>query len=275
MMRFGCVALAMGVMAAPALPKPPEGETNICLKGALAFSTAKYDEALPALRTCTTAGDGLPRFDQAIAYGNYITLLKMQGKSDERIAALRKLTAPPYADWQEFVPPTLAMQKMRESETYVGMSQPGIILELAIELFDKGQVDEALAETGRALRVVKATRADMLLDEVGSWMTRAMAQQAKGDEAGTSASLIRAYIRGGEHPAITELVSSQSATMQSLLMEMRARMTEHAPKVAYKDAWWASLGQPFNANDPEIMDSVDMVNDVLAEETRLLGPTGL
>lgn len=276
MMRSGCLALAMGaVIAAPAMAQTPEGAINICLKGALAYSSAKYDEALPILKACTTADDSVPRFDRAIGFGNYVTLLKMQGKSDERIPALRKLTAPPYSEWPEFVPPTLAMQKMRESEIYVGMSQPSIILELAIELFDKGQVDEALAETGRALRVLKATRADMMSEEAIIWVARATAQQAKGDAAGMSASLIRAYVRGADHPAIEELVGNQTAIMQGLLKEMRDRMVEHAPKIAYKDAWWASLGQPFNANDAEIADSVDVVNDVLAEETRVLGPTGL
>lgn len=269
----------MGVMAAPAL-KPAMAQTpadgmNICLKGAIAFADAKYDEALPILRDCTNADDSMPRFDKAIAYGNYITLLKMQGKTDERIAALRKLSAPPYADWQEFVPPTLAMQKMRESETYVGISQPGIIIELATDLFDKGQIDDALAETGRALRVLKATRADMLAEEIDVWMVRAMVLQAKGDETATATSLIRAYIRGGNHAAVGDIIASQSPATQDLLKDMRDTMTEHAPKVAYKDAWWASLGQPFNANDPEIMDSVDLVNDVLAEETRLLGPAGV
>lgn len=275
LMRIGCVALAMMVIAAPAMAQTPDGGMNICLEGALAFSTAKYDEALPKLKACTTAGDSVPRFDRAIGFGNYVQLLKMQGKTEERIAGLRKLTAPPYSEWSEFVPPTLAMQKMRESEIYVGMSQAAIILELSAELFDSGKIDEALAENSRAIRVARATRADVMDVEAMAWFSRAVIEQAKGEGSGASVSLVRAYLRGYDHEAIDDILSTQSAATQAKLKGMRETVREHAPKVAYKDAWQASLGKPLDPKDPEIVASVEKLAQVTLDETAMLGAPGL
>ncbi len=266
-------ALAQQTSAPPAA-KPAGEEPNICIKGSVLFSEAKYEEALTSLRTCVP-DTSLPRYDRALGYGHLIAALAQLGRHDERIVELRKITAAPFSEWSEFTPATLAMQKMRESEIFVGMTQPAFILELATELFDKGDLDAALAETSRAIRVAKATRADMLLDEVDAWMVRAMVLQVKGDAMGMTTSMLRAYIRGGNHQAIDQLLSSQAPELQDKFKQLRETMLENAPKVAYKNAWWASLGQPFNPNDAEIRDAVDAVSIAEIQEDEMLGPPGL
>lgn len=268
MMRIGCVALALAV-APGAFAQTPQG--GACHDGAVAYSAGRYAGALTDLKTCI-ADKKLTEFDRALGYTYLLQTLEKMDRIDELGEHLRTITSPPWSEMDAFTPATLAMQKMRESEIFVGYSQPRLINNLAVVLLHQGKTDEALVEIKRAINLARTMRADVLADEAEAWMTYAGIMQEKGDQQGMLAGMVRAYVRGADHPELKEYVSQQSPEAQVKLAEMRKTMMEHRPAFAYRDAWALSLGKRLDLeSDPDAGAALMKFGQVEAEEASLVG----
>lgn len=171
------------------------------------------------------------------------------------------------------MPPTLAMEKLKADETFVGVSQPQLVIDLAVLLLQQGRTDEALVEAKRAIRVARTMRADVLIEEAAAWMTYAGVMQQKGDAKGMLVGMIRAYVRGSNEASLEQYIAQQSPEAQAQLKKLRATMIEQRPLMAQRDAWAASLGKPFDpSTDAEGGAALLKVQQVEAEEAALVGP---
>lgn len=273
MKRYACLALAFAATAvAPAAFAQDGTEGELCLFGGISYNAVNYEEALRSLRGCFE-DTSLPELDRAIGYAYFVRALEAAGRIDETIEHLRKITSPPWSRMDGFIPPTLAMQKLRSEDTYVGVSQPQLVIDLAVLLSQQGKADEALVEARRAIRVARTTRADVMAEEAAAWMTYAGLMQEKGDAKGMLVGMVRAYVRGSDHESLEEYVSQQSPEAQAQLKRLRATMTEQRPIMASRDAWAASLGKPFDpSTDAEGGAALLKVQQVEAEEAALVGP---
>ena len=277
MKRSARLALAVAaatiafIGAAPGAFAQETEEGKPCMFGGISYAAGNYEEALPSLRACFEE-TRLPDLDRAMGYAYYVRSLEGAGRIDETIEHLRKITSPPWSRMDGFVPPTLAMEKLQSDQTYVGVSQPQLVIDLAMLLLNQGKADEALVEAKRAIRLARSMRSDVLAEEAAAWMTYAGVMQAKGDAKGMLVGMIRAYVRGSNESSLEEYVAQQSPETQAQLKKMRATMVEQRPLMAQRDAWAASLGKPFDpATDEQGGAAMLKVQQVETEEASLVG----
>ncbi len=274
MKRYGCLVLAVAAatIIAPAAFAQETEEGMPCMFGGISYSAGNYEEALPNLRACFEE-TRLPDLDRAMGYAYFVRSLEGAGRIDETIEHLRKITSPPWSRMDGFVPPTLAMEKLKADETFVGVSQPQLVIDLAVLLLQQGRTDEALVEAKRAIRVARTMRADVLIEEAAAWMTYAGVMQQKGDAKGMLVGMIRAYVRGSNEASLEQYIAQQSPEAQAQLKKLRATMIEQRPLMAQRDAWAASLGKPFDpSTDEQGGAALLKVQQVEAEEAALVGP---
>lgn len=271
--RYWRVALAAGIAlsAAPAGLAQNGGVSSPCITADIKLVESNFDGAIADLRACLSDATR-PRLALAVAHAQLVLTLKQTDRTDELVAELRRITSPPVSEWSEFRPPTLAMDKMRAGDIYAGITQPALLLELATVLANTGQFPEALQVINQSIAVARATDADMMADEAAGWFARGVLLRETGDGAGSAAAMMRAYVRGADHIDIDRFLDLQSDEARAGLADLRASMTEHLPKVAYRKAWQASLGEAFNPAAPDITASVQAVADVEAQEEALSGP---
>jgi hypothetical protein len=143
MKRYGCLVLAVAAatIIAPAAFAQETEEGKPCMFGGISYSAGNYEEALPNLRACFEE-TRLPDLDRAMGYAYFVRSLEGAGRIDETIEHLRKITSPPWSRMDGFVPPTLAMEKLKADETFVGVSQPQLVIDLAVLLLQQGRTDE-------------------------------------------------------------------------------------------------------------------------------------
>lgn len=271
--RYLRAALVAGVMlaAAPGSLAQDGGVNSPCIAADMKLAENNFDGAIADLRACLS-DTTRPRLALAVAQAQLVMALKQTDRTDEFVAELRAITSSPVSEWSEFRPPTLAMDKMRAGDIYAGITQPALLLELATVLANTGRIPEALDAVNKSISVSRATNADMMADEAAGWFARGVLLREIGDGAGSAAAMMRAYVRGADHIDINRFLDLQSEEARAGLAELRASMTEHLPKVAYRRAWQASLGETFNPLAPDIAVSVKAVADVEAQEEVLAGP---
>ena len=271
--RFWRAAWVAGlvVSAAPGALAQNGGATSPCITADMKLAESNFDGAIVDLRACLSDASR-PQLARAIAHAQLVMALKQTDRTDELVAELRSITSPPMSEWSQFSPPTLAMDKMRGNEIYAGITQPALLLELATVLANTGRIPEALQVINRSISVSRATNADMMADEAAGWFARGVLLRETGDGVGSAAAMMRAYVRGADHIDITRFLDLQSDEARAGLADLRKSMTEHLPKVAYRKAWQASLGETFNPSAPDIAASVKAVADVEAQEEALAGP---